>query len=100
MGSPLVQLNVPSTMLLQSVDEKRTPVAQVQELLLRVPRPNCLLAFLVQHLPPRFVFAIARLAQDVRHDNRRDANTQSNAEAYGVFGRLRCNVNVRTRDAA
>lgn len=43
---------------LQSVDKERTLVAHIQQLLLRIPRPDSLLAFFVKHLPSSFVLTV------------------------------------------
>jgi hypothetical protein len=85
---------------LQSINEERTLVAHVQQLLLRVPRPHCLLALLIEHLSPSFVLAIACPTQDECHNDRCDTHAQSHTETNRVLGSLSGDVDVRACDSA
>jgi hypothetical protein len=59
---------------LQRIYKKRTPIPQIQKLLIRIPRPNRLLPLLIQHPTPPLVLAIASLPKHISHDNRRNTH--------------------------
>jgi len=85
---------------LKRIYKKRTLIPQIQQLLIRIPRPHRLLPLLIQHLTPSLVLAITSPPKHISHDDRRETHPQTHAEAYGVFGGLGCDVDVRAGDAA